>query len=313
MARMVVLLVTPRLEEADIWRRGLSELLPDVDFRVHPDVGDPAAIDVALAWRAPHGILAGLRNLRLICSLGMGVDHLLQDPTLPDGVPIARLVDPNMIEQMSEYVLYAALHFHRWFDRYERFQRERRWQELPLPHTALRRIGIMGLGEIGLDCARKTAALGFPVNGWSSSRKSILGVQSFAGMRELEAFLAQTDILVTILPLTSKTRGIVDARSLACLPRGACFVNVARGGLVVEGDLLQALDSGHLEGAMLDVVEVEPLPEQSPLWTHPKVKITPHIAGLTNPVTAVRPIADNIRRLAAGEAVLNLVDRGRGY
>ena len=310
---MAVLLITPRAEEADTWRQRLTALLPDIDFRVYPQVGDPATVDVALAWKAPHGILARLPNLRLICSLGMGVDHLLDDPSLPAGVPIARLVDPNMIEQMSEYVLYGILHFHRRFDVYGAYQQAARWEELPLPHTAERRIGIMGLGEIGAECARKAAMLGFPVNGWSRTPKSIPGVASFSGTDALAAFLAQVDILVVILPLTAGTAKIIDAATLACLPRGAYFINVARGALVVEENLLAALDSGQLGGALLDVTQTEPLPPSHPLWTHPKVRITPHIAGLTNPVTAVHPIADNIRRLAAGEPLLHRVERDRGY
>jgi len=310
---MVVVLVTPRGEQAQEWRDGLSRLLGDVEFRVFPEVGDPSRVDAALAWKAPHGVLAGFPALKLICSLGMGVDHLLQDPMLPAHVPIARLVDPNMIEQMSEYVLYGILHFHRRFDVYGRYQRERRWEELPLPHTSLRRIGIMGIGEIGADCARKAAALGFPVRGWSRSAKSIPGVECFAGLDQLPAFLQGTDILVSVLPLTDETLGIVNARTLALLPQGAYFINVARGGLVREDDLLAALDSGRLEGALLDVTASEPLPAASPLWSHAKVWLTPHIAGLTNPQTAVHPIADNLRRLADGRPLLNLVERTRGY
>lgn len=310
---MVVVLVTPRAEQAEIWRAGLSRLLGDIEFRVFPDVGDPARVDVALAWKAPYGALAGFPNLRLICSLGMGVDHLLLDPLLPTDVPIARLVDSNMVEQMSEYVLYGVLHFHRRFDVYARYQRESRWEELPLPHTAARRVGIMGIGEIGTDCARKVAALGFPVRGWSRSPKSISGVACFAGTDQLASFLQETDVLVSVLPLTDETRGIVNARTLGLLPRAAYFVNVARGGLVCEEDLLVALDSGRLEGALLDVTEAEPLPRTSRLWTHPKVVLTPHIAGLTNPETAVHPIAENIRRLAEGRPLVHLVDRNRGY
>lgn len=310
---MVVVLVTPRAEQAEIWRAGLTRLLGEIEFRVYPDVGNPAEVDVALAWKAPHGSLASFPNLKLICSLGMGVDHLLDDPLLPDGVPIARLVDGNMVDQMSEFVLYGILHFHRRFDVYGRFQRERRWEELPLPHTALRRVGIMGIGEIGADCARKVAALGFPVRGWSRTKKSIPGVTCHAGEEGLLAFLRDTDILVSVLPLTAETRGIVNARTLAQLPNGAYFINVARGGLVVEEELLAALDSGCLEGALLDVTGVEPLPATSPLWSHPKVVLTPHIAGLTNPETAVHPIADNIRRVAEGRPVLNMVERARGY
>lgn len=310
---MVVVLVTPRAEQAEVWRSGLAELLGDIDFRVYPDVGDPSAVDVALAWKPPHGVLASFPNLKLICSLGMGVDHIFQDPDLPVNVPIARLVDQNMVEQMSEYVLYGVLHFHRHFDIYRQYQGERRWEELPLPHTAMRKVGIMGIGEIGSDSARKLAGLGFPVRGWSRSPRSIPGVACYAGRDQLGAFLCGLDILVSILPLTDDTRGIVDAKVLSQLASGAFFINVARGGLVVEADLLAALDSGQLAGALLDVTVVEPLPDSSPLWTHPKVLLTPHIAGLTNPVTAVHPIADNIRRIADGRPISHLVDPGRGY
>lgn len=310
---MVVVLVTPRAEQAEVWRSGLAALLGDIDFRVYPDVADPAAVDVALAWKPPHGVLATFPNLRLICSLGMGVDHIFQDPRLPAHVPIARLVDQNMVEQMSEYVLYGVLHFHRRFDVYGQYQREKRWEELPLPHTAMRRVGIMGIGEIGSDSARKLAGLGFPVRGWSRSLRSIPGVECYAGTEQLAAFLNGLDVLVSVLPLTDETSGIVNSRVLSQLAPGAYFINVARGGLVVEEDLVAALDAGQIGGALLDVTAVEPLPVSSPLWTHPNVLLTPHIAGLTNPVTAVHPIADNIRRIAEGRPILHLVDPRRGY
>jgi glyoxylate/hydroxypyruvate reductase A len=310
---MVVVLVTPRAEQAEVWRSGLAALLGDIEFRVYPDVGDPGKVDVALAWKAPHGVLATFPNLRLICSLGMGVDHLLQDPGLPRSVPIARLVDANMVEQMSEYVLYGVLHFHRRFDVYGRYQREKRWEELPLPHTAMRQVGIMGIGEIGSDSARKLAALNFPVRGWSRSLRSIPGVKCYAGREQLSAFLSGLDILVSVLPLTDDTHGIVNANLLSELSPESYFINVARGGLVVEDDLLAALDSGHLAGTLLDVTALEPLPASSSLWTHPKVLLTPHIAGLTNPITAVHPIAENIRRVAEGRPILYRVDSARGY
>jgi len=310
---MIVLLVTARGDEAETWRRVLHARLPDIELRVYPQIGDPGEIDVAMAWKAPRGVLAGLPRLKLICSLGMGVDHLLEDPTLPLGVPIARLVDPQLVEQMSEYALYGVLHFHRRFDVYERFQRVRRWEELPLPHTALRRVGVMGLGEIGADCARKIGALGFSVSGWSRSAKVLPGVKCHSGSDGLAEFLSQTDILLAILPLTPATTGIISARTLGLMPRGSYLVNIARGALVVEGDLLAALESGHIEGAILDVTETEPPRSDHPFWLHPRVRLTPHIAGLTNPGTAAEPIAANIRRLMAGEPLLQLVDRQRGY
>ncbi|MPZ42216.1 MAG: glyoxylate/hydroxypyruvate reductase A [Betaproteobacteria bacterium] len=308
-----VLLVTPRSDEAAEWGRLLRERIAGVDFRIHPEGGNPADVDVVLAWKPPHGLLATFPRLELICSLGMGVDHLLSDPDLPRAVPIARLVDRNMIEQMSEYALYAVLHFHRRFDVYERFQLERRWQELPLPHTGSRRVGVMGLGANGADCARKLAALGFNVLGWSRTPKHMAGVECLHGADDLPRFLRETEILVVALPQTAATAGILNARTLSLLPRGCYVVNMARGGLVVEADLLQALDSGQVAGAFLDVTEQEPLPADHPLWIHPNVRLTPHIAGLTNPQTAIEPIAENIRRLRDGQPLLDLIDIGRGY
>jgi glyoxylate/hydroxypyruvate reductase A len=308
-----VLLVTPRRDEADTWAGLLRQRIPDIDFRVHPEIGRAEDIEVVLAWKPPHGVLARLPRLRLICSLGMGVDHLLSDPELPRTVPIARLVDRNMIEQMTEYALYAVLHFHRSFHVYERFQRERRWQELPLADTASRRIGVMGLGAIGRDSALGLAALGFKVAGWSRTARVLPSVHCLHGPEGLRALLSESEILLVTLPLTPHTAGILNASNLRALPRGACVVNMARGELVVEADLLQALDEGHVAGAFLDVTEHEPLPPEHKLWSHPNVRLTPHIAGLTNPRTAVEPIAENIRRLRAGEPLLDLIDVTRGY
>lgn len=308
-----VLLVTPRSDEARQWRELLQQRLPSLDFRVHPDGGKAEDIEVVLAWKPPPGLLATFPRLKLICSLGMGVDHLLSDPQLPRQVPIARLVDRNMVDQMSEYALYAVLHFHRRFDEYERFQRERRWQELPLQDTSSRRVGVMGMGVTGRDSASKLAALGFRVTGWSRTPKQVPGVRCLHGPEALDALLADSEILLITLPLTAQTAGILNARTLRLLPRGSYVINMARGGLVVEADLLQALDAGHVAGAFLDVTEREPLPPEHPLWTHPKVRLTPHIAGLTNPRTAVEPIAENIRRLRAGQPLLDVIDVGRGY
>lgn len=308
-----VLVVTPRSAEADEWRRLLRQRLPDIEVRVCPDTGPVDDIEVVLAWKPPRGLLATFPRLKLICSLGMGVDHLLSDPELPLDIPIARLVDRNMVEQMSEYALYAVLHFHRRFYVYERFQRERRWRELPLQDTQARRIGVMGMGVTGRDSASKLAALGFGVTGWSRTPKQVPGVRCLHGQEALGALLADSEILLITLPLTAETAGILDARRLRLLPRGSYVINMARGSLIVEADLLQALDEGQVAGAFLDVTEQEPLPPEHPLWTHPSVRLTPHIAGLTNPRTAVEPIAENIRRLRAGKPLLDLIDAARGY
>jgi len=310
---VAVLLLTPRLHEAAEWGRLLHERIADVDFRVYPDCGAQEDIDVVLAWKPPRGVLATFPRLKLVCSLGMGVDHLLDDPLLPAEVPIVRLVDPDMVEQMSEYALYAVLHFHRRFDVYERQQRERRWEELPLPHTATRSVGVMGLGVIGSDCARKLHTLGFRVLGWSRTPKAMPGIECLHGRAELKRFLEQSEILLVVLPATVDTAGIIDATALGAMPSGSYLVNIARGNLVAEPDLLAALDSGRLAGAFLDVARKEPPPPTDPLWTHPRVRLTPHIAGLTNPQTAIEPIVENILRLRRGESLRNLVDRSLGY
>lgn len=309
---MAVLLVTPRRDEASTWERLLRERIPEIDFEVHPGDIDAAKVEIALAWRPPRGLLAGFPRLRLICSLGMGVDHLLEDPTLPD-VPITRLVDPAMTEQLSEYALYAVLHYHRRFDEYARLQHERDWKELPLTYAHERNVGVMGLGVVGLACAERLFACGFRVSGWSRRPKALPGMRCLHGEAGLRNFLATAEILLVTLPLTAQTRGILDRRTLERLPGGAYVINIARGDLVVERDLLAALDSDRLAGAFLDVFQREPLPAGDPLWRHPKVRITPHVAGITDPRSAVDAIADNIRRLWAGQPLRDLIDREAGY
>jgi glyoxylate/hydroxypyruvate reductase A len=300
--------------DAEGWRDRLGAALGmPIDLRAWPDVGDPADIAIALAWKPPAGALARLPNLRLIVSTGMGVDHLLVDPDLPDGVPIVRVIDPGLVGQMAEYAIYWALHHHRDMDAYAVQQRQQAWQETPFVDTASRRVGVMGLGEIGADTARKLALLGFATAGWSRSPRRIDGVECFHGSGGFEPFLRRTDILVDVLPMTPHTANLLDARVFALLPRGAFFVNMARGGHVVDHDLVAALDSGHLAGAALDVFHVEPLPAGHPFWTHPRIHVTPHIAGPTNPRTAAESVAENVRRLRAGQPLLNLIDRSSGY
>lgn len=311
---MTTLLFSSQVDDAETWTASLKRRMPELAVRVWPEVGNPAEIDVALVWRYPQGDLKNYPNLKLIYSLGAGVDHILDDPDLPAGVPLARIVDPaGLTAGMTEYVLLNVLRYHRHLPDYERQQRERRWKKLPIPITARRRIGILGLGELGRDAGMKLAALGFPVAGWSRSPKSVPGLESFTGETMLPAFLARTDILVCLLPLTPATTGIINARTLSLLPRGAYVINAARGGHVVDADLIAALDSGQIVGATLDVFHTEPLPQDHPFWTHPKVTVTPHIASITNPDTAGEQIIANIRRLIAGVPLLHLVDRNAGY
>jgi glyoxylate/hydroxypyruvate reductase A len=299
-------------DPAELWRAELEARMPELEVRIWPDAGDPASVETALVWRPPPGALAGLPNLKAILSLGAGIEGLIADPTLPD-VPIARMVDPSLTRTMAEYVLLAVLRHHRGFDRFARAQRERRWDFSLPPQAAERRVGILGLGQLGAATARLLLSHGFPVLGWSRTPKALDGVTSYAGHGELHAFLHQADILVCLLPLTAETRGILDAETFAGLPHGAALINVGRGAHLVDADLLAALDSGHLSGATLDVFAHEPLPPESPLWQHPKVLVTPHIASYSVPAIAADGVVENIRRALAGRPLDHAVDRGRGY
>jgi glyoxylate/hydroxypyruvate reductase A len=308
---MALMFLSPD-DPAEQWREELTARLPGLEVRIWPEVGDRAAIEIALVWRPPPGELARYPNLKAILSLGAGIEGLIADPTLP-AVPIARMVDPSLASTMAEYVLLAVLRHHRGFDRFERAQRAARWEFGLPPQPADRQIGIMGLGELGSTAARLLRAHGFPVAGWSRTPKALEGVTSYAGRGELHAFLHRTDILVCLLPLTAETRGILDAETFAGLPHDAALINVARGAHLVEPDLLAALDSGHLAGATLDVFKDEPLPPDHPFWQHPKVLITPHIASYSVPRVAADGVVDNIRRAQAGQRLRHQVNRERGY
>jgi glyoxylate/hydroxypyruvate reductase A len=258
-------------------------------------------------------MLKTLPRLKAILSLGAGVDHLFLDPDLPRNVPIVRMVDAGYAPQMSEYALYGVLHFHRGMDRYAQQQRAAHWQPLEALPSAQRVVGVLGLGVLGGDFARKAAALGFKVLGWSRTPKRLDGVTALHGPEQLPLFLAQSQILVNFLPLTAETSGILRRDTLERLPRGAYLINIARGAHVIEEDLVAALDSGQLGGAMLDVFQREPLPSDSALWRHPRVVVTPHIAGQAIAELMVEQVVDNIRRIERGDAPHGLVDPGRGY
>ena len=308
----VLLSMKPHLMAA--WRDALLALDPTLGIRMFPETGAPEEIEAAVCWSSHD--MAELRrypNLRLICSMGAGVDHLLRPPGPPPGTPVARLVDVMLTTQMGEWVLLNTLRFHRQDLDYRAQQAARVWDELDAPVTAERRVGILGLGALGSHAAGMIRAAGFPVSGWSRRAKSIEGVTCFAGPEGLDAMVRQTDILVCLLPLTPATRGIIDAGLLARLPRGAFVINGARGGHVVDADLIAALDTGHIAGAALDVFEPEPLPAEHPYWAHPRVIMTPHAASITIPRSAAPQVVDNIRRARAGEPLLNLVDFSAGY
>ncbi len=309
----MTLLFYSTVDSAARWRAQLERLTGELDIRVWPEIGDPADIDYALVWRPQPGLLAALPNLKLILSLGAGVDHLLGDPQLPRHLPIVRLVDPHMTAAMSEYVTLQVLRLHRRDLDYRAQQQATAWRELDQKNAADRRVGILGFGELGQDAARQLRALGFDVAGWSRSEKTAAGIACHVGAAGLPRLLARSEILVCLLPLTAETEGILNTSTLALLPRGAALVNAARGAHLVEEDLLAALASGQLSGAVLDVFRDEPLPAGHPFWHHPRIVVTPHVAAFTNPATAAPIILDNIRRFGAGRPLLNRVDPARGY
>ena len=309
----MALLFRSSVDSAALWSGQLARLMPGLDIRVWPQIGDPAAVDYALVWRPEPGLLASLPNLKLILSLGAGVDHILLDPKLPRDVPIVRLVDAYLTDAMSEYVALQVLRLHRRDLDYRAQQQARVWRQLPQPNAGERPVGILGFGEIGQDVARKLKALGFPVSGWGRHPRTLAGFATFAGADGLPRLLAQSEILVCLLPLTSETRGILNAQNFAQLPRGAGLINAGRGAHLVEEDLIPALDRGQLSAATLDVFCEEPLPPGHPFWDDPRILVTPHIAGTTNPATAAPIVLDTIRRFQAGGPLLNQVDPTRGY
>ncbi|MEZ5593986.1 MAG: glyoxylate/hydroxypyruvate reductase A [Gammaproteobacteria bacterium] len=294
------------------WKAAMASVLPELELDIWPAVSEPEAIEVALVWKPPPGVLAQFTQLRLICGLGQGVDFLFDDPALPKNVPITRLVDPDLIAQMSEYVCAATLWHHRRFEDYRAFQRAAEWWPLAPPKTSGCRVGILGLGSIGQDIAQKLAYLGFPVQGWSRSPKNLSGIDCFAGDEQLADFLAGCNVVVCVLPLTATTRGILNRQNLACLPPGALVINVARGGHVVEDDLLAALDVDILR-ARYWMFSGRNRCHRHTLSGTILVVMTPHIAGLTRPETAARQIADNIRRLLQGQPLCNQVEQQRQY
>jgi glyoxylate/hydroxypyruvate reductase A len=309
----MALLFYSQFDDPVDWGRHLRDAVPGLDFRVWPEVGNPDDIDAALVWKAPEGELRKFPNLRLIINLGAGVDSIVKDRSLPAGIPIVRIADPEMSRMMSQFVLAAVLRHYRDFVPFARGQRERRWHYLHPREAGTCSVGVMGLGNLGAMAASELVRQGFKVAGWARSAKRIEGVESFYGAAGLAPFLAMSEILVVMLPLTTETEGILDAGAIATLPRGAKLVNVGRGRLVDEDALVAALRSGQVSEATLDVFRTEPLPTESPLWGFDQVLITPHLASVAIPRTAARQVAENLRRLAAGESLLNVVDPARGY
>ena len=290
------------------WAAALSRVLPEADIRVWPDIGDPNEIIIALLWKPPPELFSIVLELEVIFSIGAGVDQLMQCSTIPTDIPIVLMIDAQLTSGMVEYVFYHVLRIHRNMDSYMQQQHERNWTALPYKPSSEVCVGVMGMGELGSAVANHLSDLGYRVQGWSRGLKSLQGIHSFFGISQLCSFLATTNILVLLLPLTSATRGIISLDRLMELPEGAHVINPGRGSLIVENELSLALKDAHIAGAALDVFSEEPLPLSHQFWGHEKVFITPHIASLTNPATAASSIAQNIKRAQEGKVMIGLID-----
>jgi glyoxylate/hydroxypyruvate reductase A len=315
---MSAILVAVNGPQAAEWLDALRAHAKARELRIWPHaVGNPDDVAHACVWNPPHGLLAGFPNLKAIINLGAGVDHLLADPTLPR-IPVARVAHADLTSRVTEYVVLHVLMYHRRQRLYDAQQRERLWRPLDQPAASEVSAGVMGLGVIGSNVADALGRLGFKTAGWSRAAKNLPGVQTFHGNAGLDPFLARTEILICLLPLTHDTKGILNLALFRKLKRdgaagGAFLINAGRGPLQVDADIITALDEGTLEGTTLDVFPQEPLPPDSPLWAHPKVAVTPHNAGDISPRAFAPQVIAQIERLERGALLDNVVDRTRGY
>jgi len=310
---MFSIVIVYEAENLELLIAQLKASILDLDVHIWPKVENPEKIEAILTWKPPLGIMEKFRNLKVIISLGAGVEEILRDPHLPPTVPIVRIVEPIVTSRMTEYILLAVLRFHRQALVYQTFQKARHWEPLPLPETSSCTIGILGLGILGTDAARKLNTLGFPIRGWSRTAKNIDGIECFHGRDQLELCLSKCRVLVCLLPLTVATEGILNRETFSAMPQGSYLINVARGQHLVETDLLEALDSGQLSGACLDVFSKEPLPENHPFWLHPLITVTPHVATQTDSEYWTKQIVHPIRCLRAGLPLQNVVNSQLGY
>jgi len=295
------------------WQGALLRENSDLDIRLWPETGQRGDIDMVLLWDEID-YLADLPNLKAAVILGAGVDHLFgSDVPIPKHLQVVRLIDPSITSQMIEYVTIAVLTWTRHWDTYRDLQRARRYEELPAAVPADVTIGILGLGMLGAAVARSLASIGYRVCGWSRTAREVDGITCLNGTAGLPSLLEQSDIVVCLLPLTMDTERILNAQMFAGMKQGAYLINAARGGHLIEEDLIAAIDSGRLAGATLDVQRNEPMAPDDPLWDHPKIRITPHIATITSPEYSAPEVVENYRRLMAGEQLHNIIDVDRQY
>lgn len=305
---MSILIVTENKDPRP-WIEEMKKQFPGLEIYTHTDSHKKEDVAYAISWNHPEGIFKHYPNLKVIASLGAGVDHIIRDPEIPENVAITRIIDSQLASDMAEFVLALVMGHLRDISYY---QDNKEWKQKPYLRIKNCRVGIMGAGVLGKSVAGLLSAAGFKVSGWSKTEKQTEAMFVY-GENRLSEFLSGCDILICLLPLTPETKNILDKNLLQQLPKGAYLINVARGNHLVDEDLLELLDSGYLSGAALDVFRTEPLPEAHPFWKHPKVLVTPHVASITDPVKTVEQLIDNYRRMLLGNDLKNTVDRQKGY
>ncbi len=292
------------------WVEALKAEAPDLELEIYPEVKDPEKVEFALSWKHPHGIYKNYPNLKVIASMGAGIDHIIEDPVIPEHIKITRVIDEQLTKDMGVFVLSLILEHLRNLSVHHC---SKVWKPQQYLRPEEVQVGIMGMGVLGVGVAETLIRNKFNVTGWSRSKKEILGVTTFHGDDQLQDFLEESNVLVCLLPLTSETENILNKDLFKRLPEGAYVINVARGPHLVEEDLLEMIEKGHLSGAALDVFRKEPLPEDHPFWKNEKIRITPHIASVTHPKTVVPQILDNFRRMQEGKELENVVSREKEY
>ena len=292
------------------WKVEFEKQAPGEELLIGYETDRPDEIECVLVWGHPKGSLEKFKNLKLIFSMGAGVDHILDDDSIPKDIPISRIVDPQMAFSMTNYIVMAVLNYQRCLYDFQDAQKRNHWAQFEFDEKNLK-IGILGIGHLGLDAANTLYRMGFEVFGYSNSRKETI-FPSFYG-NQLSEFLNKINVLVCTVPLTPKTKGLLSAKLFNDLAFPTYLINVSRGAVHVESDIMKAIKEGKLTGAFLDVFEKEPLPKDSLLWGNPKIKITPHIASLTYAKESIRQALENFRRIENGEKPLNEVNRDNMY
>jgi glyoxylate/hydroxypyruvate reductase A len=292
------------------WIEALKAEAPDLDLEVYPEVKDPKKVEYVLSWKHPHGIFRDYPNLKVIASMGAGIDHIIGDKEIAKHIKITRLVDEQLTKDMSVFVLSLILEYLR---NLKEHHCSHEWNPKAYGRPENTQVGIMGMGVLGVGVAEKLIRNKFNVTGWSKTKKEILGVTTYHGDEQLQEFLKNTQILVNLLPLTSKTKNILNKQLFEKLPKGAYLINVARGEHLIVDDLLEMIHTKHLSGAALDVFRQEPLPAEHPFWKNEKIKVSPHIASITHPKSVVPQILENYKRMKEGKELKNVVDREKEY